>query len=157
MKQEQKKEMIYQKQVLNPYPTGGQSYTAWENGFIQGYELAATPAPQSGMTFSHQAEIVRQRLSYHFAKVGGGWDIPSGMPFMKEFLNEVARLCEAAPQSDADGWISVDERKPNISDTDKWGLVLANYKSGRRLAALYDELSSSVTHWQRLPAAPKTK
>ena len=42
---------------------------------------------------SEQAEKVRQRLHYHFAKVGGGWDI-EGMnaPFMKEFLNEVDRL-----------------------------------------------------------------
>ena len=44
---------------------------------------------------SEQSEIVRQRLHYHFAKVGGGWNI-EGMnaPFMKEFLNEVDKLVE---------------------------------------------------------------
>ena len=44
---------------------------------------------------SQQSEIVRQRLHYHFAKVGGGWNI-QGMnaPFMKEFLNEVQRLVD---------------------------------------------------------------
>ena len=44
---------------------------------------------------SKQSEIVRQRLHYHFAKVGGGWDI-EGMnaPFMKEFLNEVQKLVD---------------------------------------------------------------
>ena len=44
---------------------------------------------------SQQSEIVRQRLHYHFAKVGGGWNI-EGMnaPFMKEFLNEVQKLVE---------------------------------------------------------------
>ncbi len=44
---------------------------------------------------SEQSEIVRERLHYHFAKVGGGWNI-EGMnaPFMKEFLNEVDRLVE---------------------------------------------------------------
>ena len=44
---------------------------------------------------SQQAEIVRQRLHYHFAEVGGGWNI-EGMnaPFMKEFLNEVQKLVE---------------------------------------------------------------
>lgn len=44
---------------------------------------------------SQQSEIVRQRLRYHFAKVGGGWDI-EGMnaPFMKEFLNEVQKLVD---------------------------------------------------------------
>lgn len=44
---------------------------------------------------SKQAEIVRQRLHYHFAKTDGTWDIPKDMPFMKEFLNEVRRLCDA--------------------------------------------------------------
>jgi hypothetical protein len=45
-------------------------------------------------TLEEQSEIVKQRLHYHFAKVGGGWNI-EGMdaPFMKEFLNEVERLC----------------------------------------------------------------
>lgn len=49
---------------------------------------------------SHQSEIVRQRLQYHFAEVGGGWNI-DGMnaPFMKEFLNEVARLVELSNDS----------------------------------------------------------
>ena len=44
---------------------------------------------------SQQSEIVRQRLHYHFAKVGGGWNI-EGMnaPFMKEFLNEVQKLVD---------------------------------------------------------------
>lgn len=45
-------------------------------------------------TLQEQSKIVKQRLHYHFAKVGGGWNI-EGMnaPFMKEFLNEVERLC----------------------------------------------------------------
>ena len=44
---------------------------------------------------SQQSEIVRQRLHYHFTKVGGGWNI-EGMnaPFMKEFLNEVQKLVD---------------------------------------------------------------
>lgn len=44
---------------------------------------------------SQQSEIVRQRLHYHFAKVGGGWNI-EGMnaPFMKDFLNEVQKLVD---------------------------------------------------------------
>lgn len=40
-----------------------------------------------------QAEIVKQRLQYHFSQLDGTWDIPSGLPFMKEFLNEVNALC----------------------------------------------------------------
>lgn len=44
---------------------------------------------------SQQSEIVRQRLHYHFAKIGGGWNI-DGMnaPFMEEFLNEVQKLVD---------------------------------------------------------------
>ena len=44
---------------------------------------------------SQQSEIVRQRLHYHFAKVGGGWNIEEmNAPFMKEFLNEVQKLVD---------------------------------------------------------------
>lgn len=43
-----------------------------------------------------QSKIVKQRLFYHFKSTQGGWNI-EGMnaPFMKEFLNEVERLCDA--------------------------------------------------------------
>ena len=34
------KELYFQKQVMNPYTTGGQSYTAYEKGFIDGYNKA---------------------------------------------------------------------------------------------------------------------
>lgn len=45
-------------------------------------------------TLQEQSEIVKQRLHYHFEKVGGGWNIEGmNVPFMKEFLNEVERLC----------------------------------------------------------------
>ena len=51
--------------------------------------------PVVGGCLSQQSEIVRQRLHYHFAKVGGGWNI-EGMnaPFMREFLNEVQKLVD---------------------------------------------------------------
>lgn len=42
----------------------------------------------------NQAEIVKQRLHYHFLQIDGSWDIPKGLPFMKEFLNEIKRLCD---------------------------------------------------------------
>ena len=46
-------------------------------------------------SLSQQSEIVRQRLHYHFATVGGGWNV-EGMnaPFMNEFLNEVQKLVD---------------------------------------------------------------
>ena len=34
------KELYFQKQVMNPYTTGGQSYTAYEKGFIEGWSKA---------------------------------------------------------------------------------------------------------------------
>ena len=46
-----------------------------------------------------QVEIVKQRLNYHFLQIDGTWDIPKGLPFMKEFLNEVNKLCSLAKQS----------------------------------------------------------
>lgn len=41
-----------------------------------------------------QSEIVKMRLEYHFGTgIANQWNIPKDMPFMKEFLNEVERLC----------------------------------------------------------------
>jgi len=37
---EDKKNLYYYKQVMNPYETGGQSYTAYEKGFTEGYNSA---------------------------------------------------------------------------------------------------------------------
>ena len=34
------KDLFYQKQVMNPYPTGGQSYSSYEKGFVEGYNKA---------------------------------------------------------------------------------------------------------------------
>jgi len=34
------KELHYQKQVMNPYSSDSQSYTAYEKGFIEGFEKA---------------------------------------------------------------------------------------------------------------------
>ena len=47
------------------------------------------------MELSKQSKIVKERIHYHFSKVGGGWNIDNmNAPFMKEFLNEVAKLVE---------------------------------------------------------------
>ncbi len=31
-------DLNFKKQIMNPYPTGSPSYTAWEKGFIEGWE-----------------------------------------------------------------------------------------------------------------------
>ena len=41
-----------------------------------------------------QSEIVKQRLSYHFGDTNNKWNFPRELPFMKEFLNEVKKLCD---------------------------------------------------------------
>jgi len=43
-------------------------------------------------TLKVQAEIVRQRIMYHFALIDGSFSTPVNMPFMKEFLNEINKL-----------------------------------------------------------------
>ena len=57
-----------------------------------GNHLLVKPAVTNSA--SNQAEIVKQRLHYHFAKTDGTWNVPKDMPFMKEFLNEVKKLCD---------------------------------------------------------------
>ena len=42
MVSKRKTELFYQKQVMNPYPTESQLHTAYEKGFIEGFELGAT-------------------------------------------------------------------------------------------------------------------
>jgi hypothetical protein len=46
------------------------------------------------MNLQDQVEIVKQRLHYHFLQIDGSWDVPKGLPFMKEFLNEIRTLCK---------------------------------------------------------------
>ena len=65
---------------------------------LQNLKIAETQAlniPVVSGCLSQQSEIVKQRLHYHFAKVGGGGNI-EGMnaPFMREFLNEVQKLVD---------------------------------------------------------------
>ena len=50
-----------------------------------------------------QAQIVSERLSYHFRSVPSGWNIPEGHPYMKEFLNAVEKLCIFCKELPADG------------------------------------------------------
>jgi len=38
--EQKNKELYYQKQVMNPYSSDSQSYTAYEKGFIEGFEKA---------------------------------------------------------------------------------------------------------------------
>jgi len=45
------------------------------------------------MDIKRQAQLVESRIDYHFANGKGGFNIPEGMPFMKEFLAEVNKLC----------------------------------------------------------------
>ena len=49
---------------------------------------------EAGHTISECARKVSERLSYHFAGISGGWNVPKDMPFMREFLNEVRTLCD---------------------------------------------------------------
>lgn len=61
------KDLFYQKQVMNPYPTEGQSYASYEKGFIDGYNKARekykfTDADmkymfECGRNFQNNAEI----------------------------------------------------------------------------------------------------
>lgn len=52
------------------------------------------------MSIKLQSQIVKERLHYHFAKVGGVWNIPKDMPFMNEFLNCVDKLCKMTETED---------------------------------------------------------
>ena len=38
MESKRKTELFYQKQAMNPYPTESQSHTAYEKGFVEGWE-----------------------------------------------------------------------------------------------------------------------
>lgn len=49
---------------------------------------------------AQQTKIVEERLSYHFGGIAEKWNIPPGMPYMNEFLNEVEQLCRTARVAD---------------------------------------------------------
>lgn len=43
---------------------------------------------------SNQSKIVKSNLHYFFKSPSGEWNIPKEMPFLKEFLTDVEKLCE---------------------------------------------------------------
>lgn len=48
----------------------------------------------------NQKQIVKERLNYHFKNADGSWNVPNGMPFMNEFLNEVEKLASDGVSAD---------------------------------------------------------
>lgn len=67
-------------------------FDAWSDWELKSTrDLVCGNCPQR---FFDQQRIVSERLTYHFANVDGSWNIPDGMPFMNEFLNEVRKLCD---------------------------------------------------------------
>jgi hypothetical protein len=84
-----------------------------------------------------QKQIVKERLNYHFKNADGSWNIPEGMPFMKEFLNEVEKLA-----SDGD-WVVVSDRLPEPEQ-----MIWFYHKDGyinRDIYLMADEVY--FTHW----------
>ena len=64
------KELYYQKQVMNPYPTTKHLYTAWEKGFIEGFNKAKElfkeelsqayiDGKRNGMDISHPLSMIK--------------------------------------------------------------------------------------------------
>jgi len=67
------------------------------HGKTCGYEYCTDDCEEYEATkdaIVEQAEIVRQRITYHFGTTtpNGGYIIPKGVPFMREFLNEIDKL-----------------------------------------------------------------
>lgn len=66
-----------------------------EDCVLRGFE-AHSEQPSFSQTLNkelqEQAKIVEQRLWYHFANTEGEFNIPDGLPFMKEFLNEIDKF-----------------------------------------------------------------
>ena len=59
------KELYFQKQVMNPYTTGGQSYTAYEKGFIDGYNKAKETYKYTEEDLRRLVNSVTEFLSHH--------------------------------------------------------------------------------------------
>ncbi len=78
-----------------------------------------------------QAELVKQRLLYHFKGTSDRWVIPPGLPFMQEFLNEVDQLCTLNMDAiNAMVWVSFDWTKVETRPTE-CGKYLVCRKDGK--------------------------
>ena len=67
---EDKKNLYYYKQVMNPYETGGQSYTAYEKGFIEGFNKAMELNKDKSFTL----EDLRTAMTYGVVQEGTGFE-----------------------------------------------------------------------------------
>jgi len=67
-----------------------------------------------------QNEIVKQRLHYHFANSNGEYNIPKDMPFVKEFLSSVDKLCKMVDkQTEVNDFVIADVSKSVCSTCGK--------------------------------------
>jgi len=67
---EDKKNLYYYKQVMNSYETGGQLYTAYEKGFIEGFNKAMELNKDKLFGVKEVVELCKILLSNPFEKCG---------------------------------------------------------------------------------------
>ena len=67
-----KKNLYFYKQVMNPYETGGQSYTVYEKGFIEGYNKSQETHPFSEEDMIEFSEWCANS-HYHYYFDGEKW------------------------------------------------------------------------------------
>jgi hypothetical protein len=61
-------DLFYNKQVMNPYPTGTPSHTGYEKGFTEGYEMAKDWFETEQYSSSHIADIKSFEQGYNKAR-----------------------------------------------------------------------------------------
>lgn len=88
------------------------------------------------MNLKEQNEIVKQRLHYHFANPNGTYNIPKEMPFMKEFLSTVDKLCKMVDEQ-------TEVNKLALGDVSNNEVAVCNHLKCSSRAII-----KGIEHWQ---------
>lgn len=68
--EQKNKELYYQKQIMNPYSSDSQSYTAYEKGFIEGFEKAK----ETLYTEEQMVQAIKSFITYKAVSDRDVWD-----------------------------------------------------------------------------------
>jgi len=125
---ENKKNLYYYKQVMNPYPVEEYSYTAYEKGFIEGYQESTKWQAERMYSEEEVLVLIHKRMLY---TLGSNYKESTTV----EWFNQLKKPAQV-------GWIATADKLPKPLQT----VWLTNGKGWCCLGCLVEDFGG-CSHW----------